>query len=529
LRLPEYPYLDEITYGQSIEDSVITGGVAKSGDTVISGTFFITNHDDVPETGLQPVFGVFVPTDDNYSSVSFNIGITVFPKVLSLSKNSQTTYNGQYQDLNISVVGIVLNDSADYTVTYGYDNKVFESGTYLVTFIVNDANYEAEQDQYYFNVLKKDVIVTADAVTKIYGEDDPEFTYNQNGLVNNDEFSGKLGRDPGENVGEYNIIPGNLSATDYNIILVPAKLTIEKKILTVSAQNKEKFFGESDPALTYTVSGLIGSDTVTGSLVRANGNDIGIYDINQGSVLGSDNYELVFVKGTFTIKPNTDCDIITIISPQGAFLSGNNITLSVPNGTASINSIDFQLSPYADYIIYSDSAKTIELNGTFNLIVGENIVYIVVTAQDDVTVKNYTLTVTRAGSSAKDVTPLIDSVSKEGTTITAETDEENINLGNLIVVSQGASYRVYSDEAMTQEVTEDLNLRKGDNTYYVEVTAEDGSTQVYTFTIVRATPQEVILYFVLTMIGIILVFIGLIIFKRYGEKIAGLFKKSKQE
>ena len=74
--------------------------------------------------------------------------------------------------------------------------------------------------------------------------------------------------------------------------------------ITVIADNKTKFYGDPDPALTYTVSGLVGEDQLTGALGRVAGQDVGEYDINQGTLSDtSSNYTLTFVKGTFTITP----------------------------------------------------------------------------------------------------------------------------------------------------------------------------------------------------------------------------------
>jgi hypothetical protein len=65
--------------------------------------------------------------------------------------------------------------------------------------------------------------------------------------------------------------------------------------------------GEMDPALGYTVvptdewSGLVGADTLSGSLERTVGETPGSYVIGQGTLSVGSNYELWFTEGTFTI------------------------------------------------------------------------------------------------------------------------------------------------------------------------------------------------------------------------------------
>jgi predicted outer membrane repeat protein len=79
-------------------------------------------------------------------------------------------------------------------------------------------------------------------------------------------------------------------------------VTVNKKPVTVTADNKEKRAGEDDPLLTYTVDPEpLARDVLTGSL-RYTGKDPGTYDIVEDISFDFDpNYEVTFVKGTMTI------------------------------------------------------------------------------------------------------------------------------------------------------------------------------------------------------------------------------------
>ncbi len=81
-----------------------------------------------------------------------------------------------------------------------------------------------------------------------------------------------------------------------------ASAAITAKELSVTADNKSKTYGEDDPEFTYTSDGLITGDTFTGALERAKGDDVGTYDINQGTLSAGDNYTIKYTKGTFTIN-----------------------------------------------------------------------------------------------------------------------------------------------------------------------------------------------------------------------------------
>ncbi len=142
---------------------------------------------------------------------------------------------------------------------------------------------------------------------KIYGDAEIRLTYKHSPLADIDNesvFFGALSREQGEDVGEYAITQGNLSAGDnYQLNLVEDKtFEITPKSIAVVADNKSKVHGEEDPEFTYVVKPLlINGDTFSGKLSREYGNHVGEYDILQGTLTAGKNYKINFVKGTFTI------------------------------------------------------------------------------------------------------------------------------------------------------------------------------------------------------------------------------------
>ena len=86
--------------------------------------------------------------------------------------------------------------------------------------------------------------------------------------------------------------------------------TINPATLTVTADNKSKTYGDTDPTLTYTYTFTNGSlksgDTFSGSLTRAVGENFGTYSITQNTLALSANYSITsFTNGTFTINKKT--------------------------------------------------------------------------------------------------------------------------------------------------------------------------------------------------------------------------------
>lgn len=154
----------------------------------------------------------------------------------------------------------------------------------------------------YIHIERKNITVTADYITKTYGDADPALTYDAPGLVGTDSLTGSLARAAGENAGTYAINIGTLAADDnYTVDFTAADLTITPKTLLITADNKVKTYGSADPPLTYAVTGLVGSDQVSGSLSRTPGEAVGSYSINMGTLAAGDNYSISFYAGTLTI------------------------------------------------------------------------------------------------------------------------------------------------------------------------------------------------------------------------------------
>ncbi|MGI6782092.1 MAG: MBG domain-containing protein [Acholeplasmataceae bacterium] len=80
---------------------------------------------------------------------------------------------------------------------------------------------------------------------------------------------------------------------------------IQTKELLITSNNFEKVYGTDDPAITYTVSGYVNSESnlVNGNLSRTEGEVAGTYDVLIGSVQSeSTNYHLRLVPNTFSIN-----------------------------------------------------------------------------------------------------------------------------------------------------------------------------------------------------------------------------------
>ncbi|MBK8883342.1 MAG: hypothetical protein IPN67_13435 [Bacteroidales bacterium] len=236
--------------------------------------------------------------------------LTILPRPVTITANPRTKVYGDPDNLTYRITSGTLAGSDAFT---GFLSRVNGEnvGSYSImqgTLAVN-SNYAVTFIGANLTIVPRNISVTADSRTKKYGETDPEFTYRitSGSLVSKgDAVSGVLSREAGEDVGVYAIRQGTLFiSNNYRISFVGASLTIESAFLTIVADFQSKSFGDPDPELTFKVTSgsLVGTDTITGRLLRDDGEDVGEYSINQGSLQLNTNYTLVFSGATFKITP----------------------------------------------------------------------------------------------------------------------------------------------------------------------------------------------------------------------------------
>ena len=84
---------------------------------------------------------------------------------------------------------------------------------------------------------------------------------------------------------------------------VSASFNVSPRAITVTADAKNKSYGDVDPTLTSQVTSgsLVSGDSVTGALTRDSGENVGTYAITQGTLTAGSNYDLTYVGANLTI------------------------------------------------------------------------------------------------------------------------------------------------------------------------------------------------------------------------------------
>ncbi len=178
-----------------------------------------------------------IDTDD-YFGLALGT-LVVNKKAASVTAGSAAkTYGVSDPALPTSNNGFIAGDLGTGKITFSTSRVAGENvGTYTITPLASDngsgllGNYTVTYTTGTLTVNKRNVSVTAEAKTKVYGNSDPSLTYaiTSGSLVGSDVFSGALSRETGENVGGYAILQNTLTlGTNYNLSYTGASLTITR-------------------------------------------------------------------------------------------------------------------------------------------------------------------------------------------------------------------------------------------------------------------------------------------------------------
>ena len=182
--------------------------------------------------------------------------------------------------------------------------------------------------------------VTAENKSKTYGDADPAFTFSYSGFLGSDSASDIDTPPtcsvavPHTNVGTYPITCSGGADNNYTFSYNGGTLTVNQAgVLTVTAENKSKTYGDADPAFTFSYSGFLGSDSASDidtpptCGVAVPHTEVGSYPITCSG--GADNnYTFSYNSGTLTVNPKVITD--------GRMTGGGSI---LPDGDGGRNNL----------------------------------------------------------------------------------------------------------------------------------------------------------------------------------------------
>ena len=352
---------------------------------------------------------------------------------------ASVTYNGLEQQPAVTVKdGETEIPASEYTTSYR-DNK--NAGTATVTISGKDGGNYILSGSATFTIAQATLTATAEDKSVTYGSDAPAYTVSYSGFLNGDSEE-DITTPPTfystysttSNVGTYPIIISSMGvATNYSFKYRKGTLTVTPATATVTAdEGKTKVYGEADPELTATVTGLLNSDSesvITYTLSRAEGENVGTYAITPSGDELQGNYSVNYVSKDFTITKapltvtaknhaitygdapsnggvsysgfvNSDTKSVLsgtltytysysqygdignsyTITPNG--LTAANYNLTYNNGTLTVNQKEIGLSWDGTPLIYNGDPHTLTANATGLVNSDEIVVTVTLSAQE---------------------------------------------------------------------------------------------------------------------------------------------------
>lgn len=285
-----------------------------AGDTV---TRYVTITKDVAGTYYADDFDKsnLVVTNADCYVISYEMSVTFVEVTFAIDFADVTlTYDGQPHG-----VLVTAKEGTSYTITYGESAencnleespKYTNAGTYKIYFkVVDNDTLAEEKGSVTLTINKKAVTVKVNDVTITYGET-PTFSYTVTGLVEGETLSGEaVYSGAGTDVGEYDISVSGLSASNnYNVSLVPGKLTINQKaaevVWNVATNYTYSPDGQTLPTATYdgkTASLIFTKDGKACEFKNAGTYTVTVADDNY--ILTNNEKTIVINKARYTAAP----------------------------------------------------------------------------------------------------------------------------------------------------------------------------------------------------------------------------------
>ena len=360
-------------YGQAFSNIDFTGhitGIENNDNITVTRSSTGSVATATVAAGPYPIVATLVDPSSklgNYTVSNPNGQLRVIPKALTVTNTNRSKAYGQVltnTDFSGTITGLVNNDNI--TVTRNSAGSVatatVAAGPYPIIGTLVDpssklGNYTISNPNGELMVTAKTLTVVNTSRSKVYGQ-----------LLSNTDFTGSIsGVEPGDNITVTRSSTGasataTVAGSPYPIVATivdPAgklgnyvlsntigQLTVNRKGLLITAEDKERFAGAANPAFTASYSGFENNETaaVLTSPVAFNTdatvNSVpGNYDIIASGAVAA-NYNISYQKGKLTVKAGAPTDIV---------LAATSLYENRPAGTSAGTLSSSSLDPSATF------------------------------------------------------------------------------------------------------------------------------------------------------------------------------------
>jgi hypothetical protein len=351
----------------------ITG--LKNGDSITAT--FTSAATASSAVGAYPITGTLADPGaklGNYSVTSNNGTLTVNPAALTVAAADATRI---YGDINPAFAGTITGLKNGDAITATFTSAAAAGsavGAYSITPSLADpgaklGNYTVTSNNGALTITAASLTVNAGNSNRAYGDPNPAFAGTIVGLKNGDVITATYASvaTATSPVGTYPVSPALVDPTgklgNYSVTLNNGTMTVTPALLTVTATNTSRLYGDANPSFTGTIAGLKNGDAITATFasVATPGSPVGTFAIvptlaDPTAKLG--NYSVSLNNGTLTISPASLT--VTAANASRAFGAANpaftGTILGLKNGdniTAIYASTADATSPAGTYAITS--------------------------------------------------------------------------------------------------------------------------------------------------------------------------------
>ena len=253
-----------------------------------------------------------------------------------------TPANLTYGDMQQITLTATSRNTTEPIVFKSSDNAIAEvigstlqikkAGT--VTIMASQAGlkeYKGTSVTQVLTIAKKSLIIKANDFSMVYGDNPPPYTASYSGFVLGENQSNLItlptftcNATMTSNVGNYTITPYGAQSENYTFTYQTGTLTIQKRQLSVTPNDVQRTYGNSNPTFTFSYQGFVNGNTENNISIKPTAittatifSDVGNYQITcfGGSAT---NYEFIYGEGILTIvKASLTITANNAIRPQG--------------------------------------------------------------------------------------------------------------------------------------------------------------------------------------------------------------------
>lgn len=323
------PEASALTYGQSLSQSKLSGGVAMNevNSTLdpVQGVFEWELRDMVPSVGLQEATVVFTPiinAADLYETAYFTVQVQVEKMPVKLTEHPVPSRTLRYGEslAALQLTGGRAEDEFGQTVngTFAFTDGDYVPavGTHTAEVVFTPADHAHRKE------VRISVQLTVEKGALTAQVQPVDITYGQ--ALSEGSLSGKVLDEQGKEVsGIWAFADGSLTPSVgesglYDAVFAPAdgknyapvnakvQVNVHKKQLFLTWGENGKYMGEKDGAFVYTVPGMPEGMSLQGTPERDAGEEVGIYKLHADNLFlpveMEENYLLIKAIGEYTIS-----------------------------------------------------------------------------------------------------------------------------------------------------------------------------------------------------------------------------------